>query len=405
MTAKSGKFAIAMFTLLVIALGFNLSPDVFPQALTLPTPSPTAQNLIRKPETLSVAESPLKASILSAGDYIVRQQLENGELAYQVNFQTGEREYSPSIIRLIGGTGALYTVCRVSGNLTYCEAGDHALTRYLESVVIDPQRFTGACLYANGVCPLSASVNVIDAIYRRWQATGNFKLGNQNVGAVAVELGKFILSLRKPEGDFFYAFDPHIGGGADPKYDSRYAPDENLLALIQLYEMTDNPFWLAHARDVNRYMLNQPVTEDYWHGYAFAMLARLDSLSVADKRYAAQIAETVIQGEVRSLDIKNSSIASATKIEALATLAQAFYLSGQDSKMLDDDLRAFVTFVHARQLPENNCDWELSEEVTKNYDGGIYNTCEDPTIRIDGLQHYINGVAAYLEYQALLEGK
>ncbi|MCZ2121279.1 MAG: hypothetical protein LC108_03340, partial [Anaerolineales bacterium] len=112
MTAKYGKLVIAGATLLVVALGVSSSLGAFPRPSQppAPTPTPTAQRLIEKPQTLALAEDPLKASILAAGEYIVRQQLENGELAYQVDFKTNQREYSPSIIRLMGGTGALYTV-------------------------------------------------------------------------------------------------------------------------------------------------------------------------------------------------------------------------------------------------------------------------------------------------------
>lgn len=405
MTAKYGKLVIAGATLLVVALGVSSSLGAFPRPSQPPAPTPTAQRLIEKPQTLALAEDPLKASILAAGEYIVRQQLENGELAYQVDFKTNQREYSPSIIRLMGGTGALYTVCRVSGSMKYCQAGDRALTRYLDSLVTEPKRFTGSCLYTNGVCELSGSAITIDTIYKRWQATGNFQLDAQNVGDVAVELGKFILSMRKPEGDFYQAFDPHFGGGADPQAYAKYSSDENLLAILQLYEMTNNPLWLKEARAINQYLITQPVTEDHWHSYAFAMLARLDSLSAADQTYAAEIAEALVQGEVRSLNAKNSSVSSATKLEALAMLAKAFYFSGKDAKNLDDDLSAFSVFIHARQLPENNCDWQISAETAEKYGGGMFNTCEDTTIRIDGQQHYINAVTAYLEYLALVNNK
>jgi len=66
----------------------------------------------------------LKDSVIAAGDYLVRQQLPNGELSYQVDFMSGERAYSPSHVRLMAGTGALFTVCRVSADLEYCRAGD-----------------------------------------------------------------------------------------------------------------------------------------------------------------------------------------------------------------------------------------------------------------------------------------
>ena len=126
------------------------------------------------PETIPIEDSPLKDSIIAAGDYLVRQQLPNGELSYQVDFMTGERSYSPSYIRLIAGTGSLFTVCRVSDDLKYCEAGDLALDHYLELLVSDPENFTGTCLYTEGNCQLGGAALTVDAIYKRWQATGRF---------------------------------------------------------------------------------------------------------------------------------------------------------------------------------------------------------------------------------------
>jgi hypothetical protein len=220
-----------------------------------------------------------------------------------------------------------------------------------------------------------------------------------------VELGKFILSMRKPEGGFYHAFDPYYGGTVDPNYYSISAPGQSLLALLELYEMTGNRLWLTQAREVNAYMITQPLTEDHWHGYALAMLARLDTLTKADQKYAAEIAQTVIDGGVRSLSANNSSIASATKIEALASLAQALFLSKKDAEWLEDDIHTFITFVRARQLPANNCDWTISDEMTERYGGGIFSACDDPSIRVDGQQHYIDGITTYLEYQAMIAEK
>ena len=92
----------------------------------VPTPFP-----IRTPEIISIEDSPLKESIIEAGDYLIRQQLTNGELTYQVNFLNNDRAYASSDIRLMGGTSSLYTVCRISGDMKYCNAGDLALSHYL----------------------------------------------------------------------------------------------------------------------------------------------------------------------------------------------------------------------------------------------------------------------------------
>ena len=329
----------------------------------------------------------------------------NGELAYQVNLLNDDRAYSPSYVRLIAGTGSLYTICRVSGDSKYCDAGDLALTHYLENLVSDSQKFKGTCFYTNGACALGGAALTIDAIYKRWQATASFTLADRNLISTAIDLGYFIVSMRKADGGFYHSFDPHFAGTADEDYFVTYFNGESLYALLQLYEMTENDFWLTQAHEVNDFMLTQPVTEDHWHSYAFAMFARLDKLSQNDLAYATEIANVIIAGQVRSLNPVNTSISTATKIEALATIAQAFFLSDVEYEWLDREIRTFITFVRARQIPDNNCNLEITDEITEKYQGGIFSSCEDPSIRIDGVQHWINGVTAFLEYEGMIEGK
>ncbi len=396
---------VLAFTVAAFFLAKGNQPEVIPTpaALNLPATPTFTPALI--PETIAIEDSPLKDSVIAAGDYLIRQQLVNGELSYQVDFMTGKRSYTPSYIRLIAGTGSLYTVCRVSGDSKYCEAGDLALNHYMGLLLSDPQKFTGTCLYMDGGCPLGGAALTVDAIYKRWQATGDLILGDRNLLTTAMDLGYFIVSMRKTDGGFYHSFDPHLKGAVDADYFVTYFPGESLYALLELHEMTGNEFWLEQAHEVDNYMITQPVTEDHWHGYAFAMFARLDTLSKADKDYATKIAETVIEGQIRSLNKVNTSISTATKIEALATLAQALYLSGTEHEWLDRDTRTFITFVRARQLPDNDCNFELSDEMILDYEGGIFTSCEEPSIRVDGVQHWINGVTAYLEYQSMIGAK
>ncbi|MFN8411026.1 MAG: hypothetical protein U0Z26_01425 [Anaerolineales bacterium] len=405
MPRNQPKYIVVIIFLigLAVALPFFIAPNSTTNEISTPEVTVTATSLAVRPipQSISIPDSPLKKSIIAAGDYIVRQQIANGELSYQVDVFTGAREYSPSYLRLMSGTGALYSLCRVTGDSKYCNAGDLALNRYLELLVTDPDRFKGTCLYTSGVCELGGSALTVDAIYKRWQATGNFKLGDRNLLSLSQELGYFILSMRKPEGGFYHAFDPHVGGTVDPNYYVIYFPGESLLALTELYDMTGGKLWLTQAHEVNDFMITQPITEDHWHEYALSMFANLGTLTNADKKYGQEIASTIIDGQVRSLNPKNSSISTATKIEALSAFAKALYLSGDKHAWLEPDIQAFITFVQARQIPDNNCNWEFSQELLEKFTGGIYDTCENPSIRIDGLQHYINGVITYLEYQSM----
>lgn len=93
------------------------------------------------------------------------------------------------------------------------------------------------------------------------------------------------------------------------------------------------------------------------------------------------------------------------KVESLAALAQAFYLSDAGHEWLDQEIRTFITFVRARQVPDHDCNFDLSDEMILNYGGGIFGSCEEPSIRVDGVQHWINGVTTYLEYQSMIGAK
>ncbi|MDP1547512.1 MAG: hypothetical protein Q8L87_16005 [Anaerolineales bacterium] len=407
MPKKSTLLAVSLLALAFTTfflVNRNSEPESIPTPIVEDIPAATLTPA-RKPQLIPIEDGLLKDAVIAAGDYMVRQQLANGELSYQVNFLNHDRSYTPSDIRLVAGTGSLYTVCRVSGDVKYCEAGDLALDHYLEMLVSDSETFKGTCLYTNGGCPLGGAALTVDAIYKRWQATGGFFMDDHNLLDTAMDLGYFIVSMRKPGGGFYHSFDPHFAGSVDPNYFVINFPGESLYALLQLYEMTGNSFWLEQAREVNRFMVTQPVTEDHWHSYAFAMFARLDSLSRADQAYADQIADTIIAGQVRSLNPVNTSISTATKVESLSALAQALFLSGAEHERLDRDIRTFITFVLARQLPDDNCNFDITDDMILRYEGGVFSACEDPSIRVDGVQHWINGVTAYLEYQSMMEAK
>lgn len=399
---------VAILLVALAGIAFFLTREKDTPAEVIPTQIieiPPTQVPARTPELIPIEDSPLKDAVIASGDYLVRQQLTNGELSYQVNILNNDRSSTPSDIRLIAGTGSLYTVCRVSGDAKYCEAGDLALDHYLEMLVSDSESFKGTCLYTNGGCPLGGAALTVDAIYKRWQATGSFFMENHNLLNTAMDLGYFIVSMRKPEGGFYHSFDPHFAGTADPNYFVIYFPGESLYALLQIYEMTGNTFWLERAKEVNQYMITQPVTEDHWHSYAFAMFARLDALEKSDIDYADQIADTIIDGQVRSLNPANTSISTSTKLEALSALAQSFFLSNVEHERLDREIRTFITFVRARQLPADNCNFDLSQDALLRYQGGVFSSCEDPSIRVDGVQHWINGVTAFLEYQSMIGAK
>jgi hypothetical protein len=160
-------------------------PQGTPTVVVIEKPTPTP------PATVAEMQQLLTRSIVAAADYLVVNQLSNGELPYQVDITTGDRSAPASHIRLIAGAGSLYTACRVAADDKYCRAGDLALLRYLGQV-IEGENFPGACFYSRGGCMLGGNAIAIDAIYRRWQATGDYDLGDTDLLDVALRLGENI---------------------------------------------------------------------------------------------------------------------------------------------------------------------------------------------------------------------
>jgi hypothetical protein len=365
-------------------------PQGTPTVVVIEKPTPTP------PATVAEMQQLLTRSIVAAADYLVVNQLSNGELPYQVDITTGDRSAPASHIRLIAGAGSLYTACRVADDDKYCRAGDLALLRYLGQV-IEGENFPGACFYSRGGCMLGGNAIAIDAIYRRWQATGDYDLGDTDLLDVALRLGENIAWMHKEDGSFYHLFDPHFGGGLDEDYNDIFFQGEGLMALLELYQMTDAPYWLRQARQADDYMLQQPVSEDHWHAYSFRLFAVLDDLTAADATYATRIGQAIIDGQGESLVEDASSISNATKVEALSALAIALREDGQPHEWLAPEMEKFATFVMARQLPNHRCNWLETGDLSR-FEGGIYSTCAEPIIRVDAQQHWINGAATYLEY-------
>ena len=360
-------------------------------------PVPEAVSTEHATVEITAEERSLIESIAAAGDYLIGYQLSNGELPYRVEVTTGDRDYCPSHIRLIAGTGSLYTVCRVTEDSEFCNAGDRALEYYLGRLVDGGDEYRGSCLYSRGYCKLGGAALAVDAIYRRWQATGDTVLGGVELLSVALQLGEYIVWMRNPEGGFFHRLDP-FDGVVDEEYYVTYFNGESAVALLELFEMSGDQYWLEQALEVNSYMVQQPITEDHWHGYVFSFLSQVGVFSPEDRQYANRIAQAIINNE-SNLDEEHSSVSTATKVEALAAIALAFQIQGEPQEWLDQAVTEHAAFVLARQLPSNLCGWDHSDAVER-FAGGIYNNCEAPYIRVDALQHWINGAAIYLEYQS-----
>jgi hypothetical protein len=245
------------------------------------------------------------------------------------------------------------------------------------------------------MCRLGGSALAIDAVYRRWGATADTTLNETDLLDTALRLGENMSWLRQDDGSLFHGFDPHTGL-VDFTYHDTFFTGESLMATLELYELTGDPRWLEEARQTNAYMLRQEAARDHWHAYSFWFLARLDGLTEADVEYADEIGQAF--GDVQATwrtDL--SAISAASMVEGSAALALALQAEGEPHEWLAPGLENFALYVLAHQLPRHQCRWPETADLS-GLEGGIYSTCEDSLVRVDGVQHWINGAATYLEY-------
>ena len=111
------------------------------------------------------------------------------------------------------------------------------------------------------------------------------KLGGTGLGLVALlsieavspgftpmaqlgDLGRFILYMQKPEGNFYSKYIPG-SGGPDDSWTSLYYPGEAAFGLVMLYEKDPDPAWLDGAVRALTFLADSrrgavDVPEDHW---------------------------------------------------------------------------------------------------------------------------------------------
>ncbi len=356
---------------------------------------------VRQPDVLVLAQSPLRESIIAAGDYLIRQQLPNGDLTYQVDVVTGNRNVLPVSVRQLAATSGLYTVCQVSRDQKYCDAADRALAYYWKDIVPVPAPYQGVCYFSTGGCLTGASGIAIDAVYKRWLATGNVMLGDENLLETARAIGRFITSFKLEDGTYGELLYPVAGGIVDPFYTSWYNPSESVYALAELYDMTGENVWLENVQVLNAFLESKPATADQWHSHALNILTKLGKANKDDIAYGKKISGAILAKESATLVPTASAFDLGTKVEALAALAQVMARSGEGHTQLADAAQRYIQFLQVRQMPDVQCGWKITDVEKARYAGGFITNCDESVIRADTGLHWIYGVTAFLEYQAL----
>ena len=149
------------------------------------------------------------------------------------------------------------------------------------------------------------------------------KLGGSGLGLVALAsyeqlepgsipleefraLGRFIVYLQKPDGNFHSKYIPSEGGPSD-QWTSLYYPGEAALGLVMLYELDPDPLWLESASKAIGYLAESRQTQtevpaDHWALLATSRLMALQTELPLERltliNHAIQICGSILQDQV-----------------------------------------------------------------------------------------------------------
>ncbi len=250
-------------------------------------------------------------AIRAAADYLVNACDSSGKFKYRVNM-------NPKV-----NVKPKYNLLRHAG--TMYSLGMH------ERVYPDPKiraaLARSALFFRKSLGPIPGEPDML-GVWSRPELTGKMrpdqvKLGGNGLGLVALagvqrtipgavpmdeprKMGRFIIYMQKPDGDFYSKYIPSTGG-RDAGWRSLYYPGEAALGMAMLYEMDHNPAWLEAGAKAIAFLARQRtgksrVEADHWALLATEKLLPLhDEFQMPVSRkiiidHAVQICESMLAG-------------------------------------------------------------------------------------------------------------
>ena len=377
-----------------------------------------AQQLIKRPESnfpTGRVEKPssaeLEQGIELATRYLESSSGPDGKFVYRVNTAIGLESNSYNIIRHAGTMYAL--------GMLYDSHPDPAIAGILvRSAGFLSQNYIGPGDHP-GQLVVWSKPNTLHS-YADLGATGLGLVAISEVNRIKPktipledleELGRFALSLQKPDGSFYSKYRPESGPVLD--WESLYYPGEAALGFIALYEQDHSSEWLIAASKALSYLAKSraglpTVPADHWALIATAKLlpyCKHAACQISEEelvQHAIQICNSILaeqmnlpgQGLDGSFDPTGRTTPTATRMEGL--LAALEFLPKDNT-----ELRAKIQAAATRGVA-----FLLRAQIrTGPYAGGmpgayVANARGASDIRIDYVQH---SLSAWLRYERFIE--
>lgn len=216
-----------------------------------------------------------KQAAAMAADHLVGRTMKSGMFVYRTNM-------NPAV-----SVAPRYNILRHAGTIYGMAMYDGA---WPDEKVRSAMLRAGSYLRDEAVSPVPETDGKVLAVWSRPEvdkggAPLQAKLGGAGLGLTALlsiekihpgftpveqlrSLGRFILYMQKPEGNFYSKYVPSAAGRQDI-WESLYYPGEAALGLAMLYEKDPDPAWLEGAVRALTFLAKSrqgaaKVPEDHW---------------------------------------------------------------------------------------------------------------------------------------------
>ncbi|ABW66294.1 hypothetical protein [Desulfosudis oleivorans] len=282
---------------------------------------------------------PVRQAVTMAANHLADQVTKNGQFVYQNNL-------NPKV-RVAPG----YNILRHAGTIYAMAMYDAAWPdKRVRAAMVKAGRY----LQKEAVSPVPGKKNM-SAVWslpevNKTGAPVQAKLGGTGLGLVALlsieavspgftpmarlgDLGRFILYMQKPEGNFYSKYIPG-SGGPDDSWTSLYYPGEAAFGLVMLYEKDPDPAWLDGAVRALTFLADSrrgavSVPEDHWALIATERLLALSEPAAVPEGTKDLLTSHAIQICTRMVDRYENSRKPGRKFaSALSTTQVACTLEG-----------------------------------------------------------------------------
>lgn len=307
----------------------------------------------------------------------------DGRFRYRYDSLTGISRGGYNILRHSGAIWALLDTFEDTRDIRLRDGAERATHYLLANSLRFYRSHRNMCICEDNTIKLGGNALAALAL------VSLFKVSGERLPLTMAEhLGQFMLDQRREHGTLVHK--RYFESGKISAFHSMYYTGEALLALLTLYQQTENRHWLDAAIDIEAPLAEEGygvAEQSHWMLYALELLDRF-SPSPVYRRHAAAIATHILDNP-GYLDWKRS-----TPIACRSEGLLAFLRQGPSGEVEDSSLRA-----RCQEQVERNLDIQM----TFRLDDGAFirggNDQRHHEVRIDYIQH---NVSSLLHYHRLL---